>query len=107
MNPAAPLAAAQVSLTSYEDAEQTLDVRAAGPAFIASSEKLTPELRVSIDGRAVAPLRINMIFAGVPVPAGHHRVVFSRRIGRGWWGWSGAAMALCIALSIIDVWRRG
>jgi len=107
VNPAAPLAAAQVSLTSYEDAEQTLDVRAAGPAFIASSEKLTPELRVSIDGRAVAPLRINMIFAGVPVPAGHHRVVFSRRIGRGWWGWSGAAMALCIALSIIDVWRRG
>ncbi|HEY8183535.1 MAG TPA: hypothetical protein VII32_14930, partial [Thermoanaerobaculia bacterium] len=77
-----------------------------GPTFLASSEKLTPELRVSIDGRDVKPIQINMLFAGVPVPAGPHDVIFTRRIGRGWWWLSGLAAIACIALSIIDILRR-
>jgi len=81
-------------------------VSAAGPAFLASSEKLTPELRVTIDGRDVAPEQINMLFAGVPVPAGTHDVIFSRRIGRGWWWIAAVALIAAIALSIIDVARR-
>jgi phage/plasmid primase-like uncharacterized protein len=40
---------------------------------------------VTVDGRRVAPLEINGIFAGVPVDAGAHRIEFERRIGRGWW----------------------
>jgi hypothetical protein len=55
------------------------------PAFLASSEKRTPELAVTIDGRPARAIEINMLFAGVRVPAGRHEVVFSRRIARGWW----------------------
>ncbi len=99
-----PLNDAPVVLRSYQEDEQRIDVQ--GPTFLASSEKLTPELRVTIDGREVKPVEINMLFAGVPVPAGTHQVVFSRRIGRGWWWLSAAAAIVCVALSIIDVVRR-
>jgi hypothetical protein len=102
----APLSDAVVTLGSYAEAEQRIEVRSAGPAFLASSEKLTPELRVIVDGREVRPVEINMLFAGVPVPAGTHQVIFSRRIGRGWWWASAVAAIACIALSIIDVVRR-
>jgi hypothetical protein len=53
--------------------------------FLASSEKLTPELRITIDGKRARPIEINTLFAGVVVPAGRHEVMFTRRIGRGWW----------------------
>jgi ABC-type antimicrobial peptide transport system permease subunit len=85
-----PASDAVVTLKRYEDARQELDVDAPAATFLASSEKLTPELRLTVDGRTVKPLEINMLFAGVPIPAGNHHVVFSRRIGRGWWPVSGA-----------------
>jgi hypothetical protein len=97
---------ALVGLKIYDEDKQDVSVSSAAPAFLASSEKLTPELRITIDGREAAPVQINMLFAGVPVPAGTHEVIFSRRIGRGWWWISALALALAIALSIIDVVRR-
>lgn len=100
------LSPAIVKLKSYAEDEQQIDVSAKGPAFLASSEKLTPELQVTVDGRIVRPVEINMMFAGVPLPAGAHHVVFTRRIGRGWWGWSAAALIVAVAISIIDVVRR-
>ncbi|HEY0787517.1 MAG TPA: hypothetical protein VGE86_02665, partial [Thermoanaerobaculia bacterium] len=69
----------------YDGARAVVDAQSSVPYLLASSEKLTPELAVTIDGRAVEPLEINGIFAGVPVDAGTHRIVFTRRIGRGWW----------------------
>src|SRR5207244_5062229 len=83
---------ATVVLRTYAEDEQVMDVSAAGDAFLESSEKLTPELQVTVDGREAKPVLINALFAGVPVPAGNHRVIFTRRIGRGWWGWSGIAL---------------
>jgi hypothetical protein len=97
---------ADVKLLSYAEDEQRIRVLAPARAFLASSEKLTPELRVMIDGGEVAPVEINMLFAGVPVPAGTHEVVFWRRIGRGWWWISGLALVACLAVSIIDAVRR-
>lgn len=91
-DPGAPLPAASdaaVALKLYDDARQELIVQAPADAFLASSEKLTPELRVTVDDRVVKPVEINMLFAGVPLRAGTHHVVFSRRIGRGWWWVSG------------------
>jgi hypothetical protein len=102
----APLGDAEVKLVNYAEDEQRIEVRARGPAFLASSEKLTPELRVTIDGREVTPVQINMLFAGISVPAGSHQVIFSRRIGRGWWWVAGVAALAAVALSIIDVVRR-
>jgi hypothetical protein len=97
----APLIQGAVRLLRY--AEDLQQMKVVGPTFLASSEKLTPELRVSIDGHDVKPVEINMLFAGVPVPAGPHDVIFSRRIGRGWWWLSGFAAIACIALAVIDV----
>lgn len=51
-----------------------ISTHSAGPFLLASSEKLNLNLRVSIDGTDVAPLRVNGIFAGVIVPGGIHRV---------------------------------
>ena len=97
---------AEVKLQSYAEDEQHIRVRAPAQAFLASSEKLTPELRITIDGREVRPIEINMLFAGVPVPAGSHEVVFSRRIGRGWWWISAIAAIVCMTIAIIDAVRR-
>lgn len=97
---------AAVTLRSYADDEQVVDVSAPARTLLASSEKLTPELGVTIDGRAVTPVEINMLFAGVPVPPGEHRVVFRRRVGRGWWPLSGACAVLAMALIVVDLRRR-
>jgi hypothetical protein len=97
---------AVVTLRSYEDDEQVVDVSAPAKTLLASSQKLTPELRVTVDGRAVDPIQINVLFAGVPIPAGNHRVVFTERLGRRWWPLSGIALLLLVALSIADARRR-
>ena len=97
---------AVVTLRSYEDDEQIVDVSAPAKTLLASSQKLSPELRVTVDGRAVDPVQINVVFAGVPIAPGQHRVVFTERLGRSWWPASGIALLLLIALSIIDARRR-
>ncbi len=102
---AATYAPAAVTLRSYAEDEQVVEVSGAGEAFLASSEKLTPELRITIDGREAAPVEINALFAGVRVPAGHHRVVFTRRIGRGWWVWSMLALAALVIASLLEARR--
>jgi len=100
---------ASVSLARYAPDEQRITTDASAPFLLASSEKLTPELAVAIDGRRTKPVEINALFAGVEVPAGQHRVVFSRRIGRGWW-WAtiagAAAFVLIAAAEIIAALRR-
>src|SRR5258708_4794106 len=108
-DPAAPLPAAsdaEVSLRRYEDAVQEVDVTAPADTLLASSEKLTPELRVTVDGREVAPVRINMLFAAVPLRAGKHRVVFTRRIGRGGWPVSALCLLVWVRWAGVDLRRR-
>ena len=97
---------AVVTLRSYADDAQVVDVAAPAKTLLASSEKLTPELGVTVDGRAVDPVQINVLFAGVPIPAGNHRVVFTRRLGRGWWWLAGIALVLLVVLSVVDARRR-
>jgi hypothetical protein len=96
---------AVVTLRSYQDDEQIVDVSAPAKTLLASSQKLTPELRVTVDEDEVEPVQINVLFAGVSIPPGNHRVVFSERLGRRWWPLSGIALLLLIALSIIDARR--
>ena len=97
---------AVVTLRSYEDDEQVVDVSAPAKTLLASSQKLTPELRVTVDGRVVDPVQINVLFAGVPIAPGQHRIVFTERLGRRWWPASGIALLLLTALSIVDARRR-
>jgi hypothetical protein len=98
--------AAAVTLRSYTEDEQVIDVRAPAGALLESSEKLTPELRVTIDGAEAKPAVIHSLFAAVQVPAGDHRVVFSRRVGRGWWGWSALAFGVFAVTSFVEARRR-
>jgi len=93
---------AAVTLRSYQDDEQVVDVVAPAKTLLASSEKLTPELRVTVDGHTVEPVEINVLFAGVPIPAGNHRVVFTRVLGRGWWWVAGVAGVLLVGLSVFE-----
>ncbi|HUP48435.1 MAG TPA: hypothetical protein VNA04_06570, partial [Thermoanaerobaculia bacterium] len=98
-----------VEIVSYAPAVQRLVTTASKPMFLASSEKLTPELRVTIDGRPARLVEINTMFAGVVVPAGRHEVVFNRRIGRGWWPLSAAGVVLLLGAGSAEVrraWRR-
>ena len=85
MPPALTPAKARVTLTRYAPAEQRLTAESDAPFFLASSEKLTPELEITIDGRRARAIEVDMLFAGVTVPAGRHEVLFSRRLARGWW----------------------
>ncbi|HEV8658304.1 MAG TPA: hypothetical protein VGS96_06715, partial [Thermoanaerobaculia bacterium] len=103
-DPIFPLASiapdARVQLVRYAPARQVIRTEASAPMFLASSEKLTPELRITIDSRRVRPIEINTLFAGVNVPAGRHEVVFTRRIGRAWWPTAILAAILIMALSL-------
>jgi len=93
---------ARIDRLTYGDARSELAVSASSSWFLASSEKLTPELRVLIDGAGAKTETVNILFAGVNVPAGKHTIVFERRIGRGWWWVSAAGVlisAFCLLLS--------
>jgi hypothetical protein len=102
MPPALGPANAQVTLASYAAGEQRVLTQSDAPFFLASSEKLTPELRVTLDGREVRAIETDSIFAGVQVPAGKHELVFSRRIARGWWWVAIAALAMWVAIAISE-----
>ncbi len=99
---------ARVTLTRYAPAEQRLVTESSVPFFLASSEKLTPELRVTIDGRAAKCIEINTLFAGVVIPAGRHEVIFLRRLAPGWWWVAGVGVfcwLIVAALEFISYFR--
>ncbi len=100
---------ARVTLTSYAPDEQRMIAESSAPFFLASSEKLTPELRVFIDGKKAKAIEMNMLFAGVVVPAGRHEVVYQRRIARGWWWTAIVGLAAWLAVAaweLISARRR-
>lgn len=91
---------ARVDVVSYRPGRQILETSSSRPFFLASSEKLTPELRVSIDGRDARGVEIHLLFTGIEVPAGRHTVVFTRRIGRGWWWPAAMASLLWVVIAV-------
>ncbi len=110
MPPQLTPASAQLFLTKYAPDQQRITAHSDAAFYLASSEKLTPELRVTIDGRAARAIETDMLFAGVQVPAGKHEIVFTRRIARGWWWLAIAGVALWIlaaAFELYGVRRRG
>jgi hypothetical protein len=94
-----------VYLTRYAAEEQQLKSDSPAPFFLASSEKLTPELRITVDGREARAVEINSVFAGVAVPAGSHSIVFSRRIARGWWWPAGLGLLAFVLIAIVEIAR--
>lgn len=93
---------AKVTLARYEPHEQHVVTDSAAPMFLSSSEKLNEDLRVTIDGKRITPVKINLLFTGLDVPAGKHEIIFSRRLARGWW-WTAIVGAV---LWLISLWPR-
>jgi hypothetical protein len=107
-----PLASrrAHLRVAPFRGGDQVIETTADVPFLLSSSEKLTPELRVTIDRAAAAIVPINSIFAAVRVPPGQHAVVFSRRLGRRWWPLSVAGLVGFLMAALLDVryvLRRG
>ena len=92
---------ARVELQRYGPSKQRIATDSPAPFFLASSERLSNELRVTVDGREVPIAEINTLFAGVSVPAGKHEVVFERRIGRGWWPVAAAGLVIWLGILIV------
>ena len=105
--PALGNANARVTLAHYAPDEQRVLTESDAPFFLASSEKLTPELRVTIDGNEARAIKSDLLFAGVMVPAGKHEVIYQRRIARGWWWVSEVGVVLWGLLGISAFRRRG
>ncbi|MGH9457293.1 MAG: hypothetical protein ACRD2J_06580, partial [Thermoanaerobaculia bacterium] len=76
---------ATLQIAEWTSARAVIRTDAAVPFLLVGSEKITPELRVTLDGENIRPLEVNGMFAAVPVPAGRHTVELERRVGRGWW----------------------
>lgn len=102
---ARPQRRARFTVDAYGSSTR-LTTRAPRPFLLVSSEKLTPELRVEVDGNPVDPIRVNGLFAAVPMGEGMHRVVFSRRIGRGWWPGAAAAWLVIGGAIALPLRRR-
>jgi hypothetical protein len=98
---------ARIERLLYGDSRQELAVASSSPWFLASSEKLTPELRITIDGAEAKIVPINILFAGVSVPSGRHTIVFERRIGRGWWWVAGLGVLAFFGIAFSELRRRG
>jgi hypothetical protein len=105
MPPSLGPANARVTLASYAPDEQRVVTESDAPFYLASSEKLTPELRVTLDGRATRAIETDSLFAGVQVPAGKHELVFTRRIGRGWWWTAIVGALLWVVVAVREVTR--
>lgn len=100
------LRSVRMKLLRYDGSEQRLAVDSAVPFLLASSEKLTPELTTEVDGRRVKPIRINALFAAVPVERGKHTIAFKRRLGRRWWPISAAGLLALMAIAIAETIPR-
>jgi hypothetical protein len=90
----------------YSGSYQAIETSSEVPFLLATSEKLTPELQFRLDGEKIKPLQINGLFAGVRVRPGRHRIELTRRIGRGWWVPSFAALLICLAIPNFGRLRR-
>jgi hypothetical protein len=97
---------AAVTMTKYTPDEQRVTTSADAPFFLASSEKLTPELEITIDGKRAKAIETDLLFAGVVVPEGRHEIVYSRRIARGWWWTAVVGLVLLVASVVTERFVR-
>ena len=65
------------SITSYGDNKITVDVEAATAGLLVLHDIDYPGWVAYVDGRPTSVLRADLLFRGVSVTAGHHRVEFS------------------------------
>jgi hypothetical protein len=69
-------AEAKVSIVKYDDSAVTIDVDTDKAGVVVLHDLFYPGWEASVDGESEPVLRANILFRGVNVPAGHHRVEF-------------------------------
>jgi 4-amino-4-deoxy-L-arabinose transferase-like glycosyltransferase len=90
---AAPAGAAdRVELRRYDDRRVTATVELSAPGWLVLADSYSSLWAARVDGRPVSSPPLDVLFRGIPLPAGRHQVDFSvlaRRLSwRGWWlGW--------------------
>ncbi len=67
---------ARVNIASYGANRVDLDVESARAGVLVLHDLYYPGWVVKVDGRPRPVLRANILFRGVEIPAGHHKVVF-------------------------------
>jgi hypothetical protein len=95
-----------MQILEYSAARQVIETTSEVPFLLVSSEKLTPELQVTVDGTRAEPMQVNGLYAAVPVRPGTHRIEVRRRIGRGWWPPSFVAFLILVAIPASEWIRR-
>ena len=65
------------AIVSYADNSVEIDADAPKAGIVVLHDLFYPGWEARVDGNKEAVLRANILFRGVEVPAGHHRIVFS------------------------------
>ncbi|MEK7405744.1 MAG: YfhO family protein [Acidobacteriota bacterium] len=91
--PAFTGAPGEVKVLKYTLREVALEVNAAGPSFLVTSEAHYPGWRAFVDGRPARLFLTNVAFRGLPVPAGRHRVEMRFEPHILWYGLALSALA--------------
>lgn len=74
-----PPSHAVVSILAYKRNRVTLEVSTEQPGLLVLHDLYYPGWEVTVDGEPMTILRANLLFRGVEVQAGHHRVEFTFR----------------------------
>jgi hypothetical protein len=72
--PCAGTGTVDISLQDQTDGRLTASVEAVAPGYVFLSEPFYPEREAFVDGQRVTPVRADLAFTAVPVPAGSHQV---------------------------------
>jgi hypothetical protein len=91
-----------VQLREHVADRVVLDVQGPAPAFLVLNDAYYPGWTATIDDQPAAILPANVMFRGVHVPAGEHRVVFRYRPTG--WRWAQVAVGMSLALAVLVVW---
>ena len=107
----APTAGGEASIISYAPERVVIRVSSERPGFLVLKDAYYPGWRAAVDGEAVDVVPTNVLFRGVPVPAGESEVVFSYmptawRTGLGVSLAGGVLWLVLASLTFVHTWRR-
>ena len=107
----APAAGGTVSIISYAPERVVIRVSSGRPGFLVLKDAYFPGWLAAVNGEAVDVVPTNVLFRGVPVPAGESEVVFTYiptawRIGLGLSMAGGLLWLVLATLTYIHAWRR-